>query len=111
MASASCYKTWKAERPPVGYEMEVYPRQSPTHFFVSPRYLKHIFGEPNSRDDPYRTFHVWDVTDGTDWVHIYNYKDENSFSMRGDSPDATQGVLEFISRSYPRRRATRAHSE
>ena len=101
MAQPDCNTAWRAATPPLGHTVELYPRRSPTHFFASPRYVIHVFGEPNSDDDPYKTFHAWDITDGTSWVHLYNYKERNSFSMRGDSPGATQAALEYIYRNFP----------
>ena len=101
MAQPDCNTAWRAATPPLGHTVELYPRRSPTHFFASPRYVTHVFGEPNSDDDPYKTFHAWDVTDGTSWVHLYNYKERNSFSMRGDAPGATEAALEYIYRNFP----------
>lgn len=75
MAQPDCNTAWRAATPPLGHNMELHPRRSPTHFFASPRYVIHVFGEPNSDDDPYKTFHAWDVTDGTSWVHLYNYEE------------------------------------
>ncbi len=104
---------WRAETPPPGRadRIEVYPRRSPAHFLMSPRYLMRVFGPPNSRDDPYKTFHAWDLTDGSSWVHLYNYRDENSWSMRGDSPGATRAVMAHVYRNYPGRRVARAGSD
>lgn len=87
---------WRAEKPVSGWVDEVYPQQEPTHFTMSPRDMVALLGEPNSQDDPSKTTHAWDVTDGTTWVHVYNYKHLRAFSMRGEAPDATTRFLEFI---------------
>ena len=92
---------WRAETPPQGWVEENYPRESPTHFDASPEDLTSLLGEANSRDDESKTTHSWDVTDGTSWVHVYNYKHRNSFSMRGDTPDATIRFLDFVKGSIP----------
>lgn len=51
---------------------EVYPQQEPTRFTVSPGDMTAPIGGPNSQDDPIKTTHTWDATDGTKWVHVYN---------------------------------------
>ena len=90
------FTMWRPETPANGCVDEMYPQQEPTHFTMSPRDMTVLLGEPNSQDDPGKTTHAWDVTDGTNWVHVYNYKHPRAFSMRGDAPDATTSFLEFI---------------
>lgn len=61
---------WRTETPSQGYVDEVYPQQEPTRFTMSPGDMTALLGEPNSQDDPSKTTHAWDVTDGTKWVHV-----------------------------------------
>lgn len=87
---------WRAETPSHGYVDEMYPLDAPTHFIMAPEDMTALLGEPNSHDDPSKTAHAWDVTDGTKWAHVYNYKHPRAFSMRGDAPDATTSFLAFV---------------
>lgn len=63
---------------------------------MSPQDLTTLPGEPNSEYDWDKTTHAWDVTDGSNGVHVYSFKRTCSFSVRGDEPDATSSYLEFI---------------
>lgn len=67
----------------------MYPLDAPTHFIMSPEDTILLIGHPNSQDDR-------DVTDGTNWVHIYNYKHPRAFSMRDDAPGATASLVAFV---------------
>lgn len=89
---------WHAEKPSKGPVDQKYPKRIPTYFTMSPQDLTTLLGEPNSKYDWDKTTHAWDVTDGTNWVHVCTYKRTCSFSMRGDEPDATSSFLEFIKR-------------
>lgn len=90
---------WRAETPSHGYVDELYPVDAPTQFVVAPEDMAALLGAPNSEDDASKTTHAWDVTDGTNWVHLYNYKHPHAFSMRGDAPDATTLFSAFFKRA------------
>lgn len=87
---------WRAETPSHDYVDEMFPLEAPTQFVVAPEDMTALLGEPNSKDDVSKTTHAWDVTDGKNWVHVYNYKHSHAFSMRGDAPDATASFLAFV---------------
>lgn len=89
---------WHVQKPSKGSVDQTYPKQIPTYFTMSPQDLTTLLGEPNSEYDWDKTTHAWDVTEGTNRVHVYNFKRMCSFSMRGDEPDATSSFLDFVKR-------------
>lgn len=87
---------WRAETPSHGYVDEMFPPDAPTLFIMAPEDMISLIGHPNSKDEASKTTHAWDVTDGTKWVRVYNYKHPRAFSMRGDAPYATTSFLAFV---------------
>lgn len=87
---------WRAQKPVSGWVHEMYLQQELTHFTKSPRDMVALLGEPNSQDGPSKTTQSWNATDGTTWVHVFNYKRPRAFSTRGEAPDGTTRFLEFI---------------